>query len=178
MSGHLGKAHEAKAALAALRAINPALLEPDAARAFVAMWLWDDEYIDHLLEGFKKAITLTDVQTAVRRRSRAGDVRRSPCCRFADLSEKKDQDWFCDGIAEEILNALAPLPGLRVAARASAFSLRGKTDDLRSIGEKLNVTTVLEGSVRQRRRSRPHHRAAERCATGPAAVVGALRSRD
>jgi serine/threonine-protein kinase len=68
---------------------------------------------------------------------------------FTDLSEKKDQDWFCDGIAEEILNALAQLPGLRVAARASAFSLRGKSDDLRAIGEKLDVTTVLEGSVRR-----------------------------
>jgi serine/threonine protein kinase/tetratricopeptide (TPR) repeat protein len=68
---------------------------------------------------------------------------------FADLSATKDQDWFCDGIAEEILNALSPLPGLRVAARASSFSLRGKTDDLRVIGEKLNVKTVLEGSVRR-----------------------------
>ena len=68
---------------------------------------------------------------------------------FADLSATKDQDWFCDGIAEEILNALSPLPGLRVAARASAFSLRGKGDSLRDIGEKLNVLTVLEGSVRR-----------------------------
>ena len=68
---------------------------------------------------------------------------------FTDLSEKKDQDWFCDGIAVELLNALATLPGLRVAARASAFSFRGKTDDLRVIGEKLNVNTVLEGSVRR-----------------------------
>ena len=68
---------------------------------------------------------------------------------FADMSAAKDQDWFCDGIAEEILNALAPLKGLRVAARTSAFSFKGKGDDLRTIGEKLNVTTVLEGSVRR-----------------------------
>lgn len=67
---------------------------------------------------------------------------------FTDMSAAKDQDWFCDGIAEEILNALTPLPGLRVAARTSAFSFTGKSDDLRTIGEKLNVTTVLEGSVR------------------------------
>jgi serine/threonine protein kinase/tetratricopeptide (TPR) repeat protein len=68
---------------------------------------------------------------------------------FSDMSASKDQDWFCDGIAEEILNALTPLKGLRVAARTSAFSFKGKGDDLRTIGEKLNVTTVLEGSVRR-----------------------------
>ena len=68
---------------------------------------------------------------------------------FADMSAARDQDWFCDGIAEEILNALTPLKGLRVAARTSAFSFKGKSDDLRTIGEKLNVTTVLEGSVRR-----------------------------
>lgn len=68
---------------------------------------------------------------------------------FADLSATKDQDWFCDGIAEEILNALTSLKGLRVAARTSAFSFKRKSDDLRTIGEKLNVTTVLEGSVRR-----------------------------
>ena len=68
---------------------------------------------------------------------------------FTDMSAARDQDWFCDGIAEEILNALTPLKGLRVAARTSAFSFKGKSDDLRTIGEKLNVTTVLEGSVRR-----------------------------
>jgi serine/threonine-protein kinase len=68
---------------------------------------------------------------------------------FTDMSAAKDQDWFCDGIAEEILNALTPLKGLKVAARASAFSFKGKGADLRTIGEKLNVTTVLEGSVRR-----------------------------
>ena len=68
---------------------------------------------------------------------------------FSDLSPEKDQEWFCDGIAEEILNALTPLTNLRVAARASAFSLRGRSDDLETIGERLNVTTVLGGSVRR-----------------------------
>ena len=68
---------------------------------------------------------------------------------FTDMSAAKDQDWFCDGIAEEILNALTPLKGLRVAARTSAFSFKGKGNDLRTIGEKLNVTTVLEGSARR-----------------------------
>jgi TolB-like protein/Flp pilus assembly protein TadD len=68
---------------------------------------------------------------------------------FTDMSAAKDQDWFCDGIAEEIINALTPLEGLRVAARASAFSFKGKGDDLQTIGRKLKVTTVLDGSVRR-----------------------------
>src|SRR5262245_1432854 len=68
---------------------------------------------------------------------------------FTDMSAARDQDWFCDGIAEEILNALTRLKGLRVAARTSAFSFKGKGDDLRTIGQKLNVATVLEGSVRR-----------------------------
>jgi TolB-like protein/Tfp pilus assembly protein PilF len=68
---------------------------------------------------------------------------------FTDMSAAQDQDWFCDGIAEEILNALGSLKGLRVAARTSAFSFKGKNDDLRTIGEKLNVITALEGSVRR-----------------------------
>ena len=68
---------------------------------------------------------------------------------FTDMSPAKDQDWFCDGIAEEILNALTQLQGLKVAARTSAFSFKGKGDDLRTIGEKLNVATVLEGSMRR-----------------------------
>jgi len=68
---------------------------------------------------------------------------------FTDMSAAKDQDWFCDGIAEEILNALTPLRGLKVAARTSAFSFKGKNADLRTIGERLNVSTVLEGSVRR-----------------------------
>ena len=68
---------------------------------------------------------------------------------FTDMNPAKDQDWFCDGIAEEILNALSPLEGLRAAARSSAFSFNGKNDDLRTIGEKLKESTVLEGSVRR-----------------------------
>lgn len=67
---------------------------------------------------------------------------------FADLSPTRDHDWFCEGIAEEILNALAKLPGLRVATRTSAFRFKDPARDLRTIGETLGVTTLLEGSVR------------------------------
>ena len=68
---------------------------------------------------------------------------------FADMSQEKDQDYFCEGLAEELIDALARLEGLRVVARTSAFQFRGKGHDLREVGEKLNVKTVLEGSVRK-----------------------------
>jgi TolB-like protein/Flp pilus assembly protein TadD len=68
---------------------------------------------------------------------------------FADMSPAKDQGYFCDGIAEEIINDLAQVGGLRVASRTSSFAYKDKPDDIRNIGKKLNVETVLEGSVRK-----------------------------
>jgi len=67
---------------------------------------------------------------------------------FVDSSPGKTQEYFSDGLAEELLNELAKTPGLRVAARTSSFQFKGKDVDLRSIGQKLNVAAVLEGSVR------------------------------
>jgi TolB-like protein len=68
---------------------------------------------------------------------------------FHDLSEKKDQEYFADGIAEEILNLMSGVPGLRVIARTSSFRFRGKSDDLGSIATQLGAGFVVEGSVRQ-----------------------------
>src|SRR5881227_1934353 len=68
---------------------------------------------------------------------------------FLDLSETKDQEYFCDGMSEEILEALAKVEGLRVVARTSSFSFKGKSINTREIGEKLNVANVLEGSLRR-----------------------------
>jgi TolB-like protein/predicted Zn-dependent protease len=68
---------------------------------------------------------------------------------FADMSEKHDQEYFADGTAEEILSALARLKGLKVIGRTSAFSFKGKSVDLRSIGERLGARMLLEGSVRK-----------------------------
>src|SRR5207237_5117509 len=68
---------------------------------------------------------------------------------FLDLSETKDQEYFCDGISEEILEALAKVDGLRVVARTSSFSFKGKSVNAREVGEKLNVANVLEGSLRR-----------------------------
>jgi adenylate cyclase len=68
---------------------------------------------------------------------------------FVDMSQAKDQEYFCDGISEEILDTLAKVDGLRVAARTSSFSFKGKNADVGEVANKLNVENVLEGSLRR-----------------------------
>ncbi len=68
---------------------------------------------------------------------------------FVDMSQAKDQEYFCDGISEEILDTLAKVDGLRVVARTSSFSFKGKNADVGEVANKLNVENVLEGSLRR-----------------------------
>jgi len=68
---------------------------------------------------------------------------------FTDMSEKKDQEYFADGMAEEVLDLLAKIPSLTVIGRTSSFQFKGKNADLRTIGAQLNAAHVLEGSVRK-----------------------------
>jgi pentatricopeptide repeat protein len=68
---------------------------------------------------------------------------------FVNMSNDPDQEYFSEGMAEEILNSLVHLADLKVAGRTSSFQFRGKNIDLREVGEKLGVSTVLEGSVRK-----------------------------
>ena len=68
---------------------------------------------------------------------------------FLDMSAEKDQDYFCEGIAEEIINALCSVNGLRVASRSASFQLKNKPVDSREVGRLLNVQSFLEGSVRK-----------------------------
>jgi len=68
---------------------------------------------------------------------------------FADMSPEKDQDHFCEGMAEEIINSLARTTGVQVASRTASFQFKETTMDIDAIGEQLNVNTVLEGSVRK-----------------------------
>src|SRR5262249_56719639 len=67
---------------------------------------------------------------------------------FASMSADTDTEYFADGIAEEILNALMQVGGLRVAARTSSFSFKGKSTDAAEIARRLNVGHLLDGSVR------------------------------
>ncbi|MDZ4716819.1 MAG: tetratricopeptide repeat protein [Cytophagales bacterium] len=68
---------------------------------------------------------------------------------FVDMSAGKDQEYFSDGLSEELLNLLAKIPELKVIGRTSSFSFKGKNEDLRSIAQKLGVAHLLEGSVRK-----------------------------
>jgi serine/threonine protein kinase/predicted Zn-dependent protease len=68
---------------------------------------------------------------------------------FVDMSEKKDQEYFSDGLSEELINHLSRSPGLKVIARTSSFQFKGKNEDVRSIAGRLGVAHLLEGSVRK-----------------------------
>ena len=68
---------------------------------------------------------------------------------FADMSPNKDQEYFSDGISEEILNLLTKIPDLKVMSRTSSFSYKGKEQNIKKIGEELQVAYVLEGSIRK-----------------------------
>jgi TolB-like protein len=177
-AGQLGRVNEARASFDGLRRHHPAYVDPDKARSFLETWIWEHEIVDQMVDGFLKAKEVdaapstaapssnarrTSVITDSGKVGAAGIIPRPnldsavqtaysasiAVLPFMDMSAAKDQDWFCDGVAEEILNALSQLKGMRVAARASAFSFRGKGDDLKAIGEKLQVATVLDGSVRR-----------------------------
>ena len=68
---------------------------------------------------------------------------------FVDMSAEKDQQYFCDGMTEQIIDALSRIPGFQVVARSSVFALKGNPQDVREIGQRLNVRSVLEGSVQR-----------------------------
>lgn len=68
---------------------------------------------------------------------------------FLDLSPTKDQEYFCDGMTDELIFELSRVDGLRVVARTSVFAFKGKPQDVRQVGNQLNVATVLEGSIRK-----------------------------
>jgi TolB-like protein/Tfp pilus assembly protein PilF len=146
----LGRNEEARKALA--RAL---VLRPDfavAARQEYSKW-YEPEEIEHLLDGLRKAgLKIADEPP----QSGSGTVpavsTASPSIAvlpFANMSDDKEQDYFSDGLAEEIINLLAQVPGLKVIARTSAFAFRGKEQDIRRIAETLGVSMVLEGSVRR-----------------------------
>ncbi len=68
---------------------------------------------------------------------------------FVNMSADPEQEYFCDGVTEEIINAITHVDGLKVIARTSAFAFKGKQEDIREIGKKLDVENLLEGSVRK-----------------------------
>src|SRR5206468_1607576 len=94
--------------------------------------------------------SMSAVKAALEKAAQAENLPHQPSIAvlpFANLSADKENEYFSDGLAEEILNALTQLPGLRVIARASAFAFRGREHAIAEIAEKLKVESVLHGSV-------------------------------
>jgi adenylate cyclase len=163
VAGQLGLREDARKALEALARLDPDSGDDDYVRRAFASWVWTDDEMQGLVDGVRKARALAasgitqsrimpaSATEASSSRPGSGAVARASIAvlPFTDLSAEKNQDWFCDGIAEEVLNALTQCPGLHVAARTSTFSLRNSADDLRTVGEKLGVATVVQGSVRR-----------------------------
>jgi eukaryotic-like serine/threonine-protein kinase len=96
--------------------------------------------------------TIAEVKTALESEANAKAAGKAPSIAvlpFANMSRDADDEYFSDGLAEEIINALTQVLGLKVIARTSAFAFKGKNEDIRRIAEALGVTNVLEGSVRR-----------------------------
>ena len=116
------------------------------------------QIIQHCIEKnperrYQASLDLRNELKNLRREVRSGEAQAQETSiavlPFTDMSALKDQQYFCDGIAEELINALVTIKDLKVAARTSAFSFKGKNLDIREIGKTLNVATILEGSVRK-----------------------------
>ena len=97
--------------------------------------------------------SMADLKGALQHlRTRSGPGHQVPSIAvlpFANMSRDADDEYFSDGLAEEIINVLAQIAGLKVIARTSAFAFKGKNEDIRRIAETLGVTNILEGSVRR-----------------------------
>lgn len=89
------------------------------------------------------------IPTAVQMDAKTGSEKTIAVLPFVNMSNDPENEYFSDGISEEILNALTRVDGIRVTSRTSSFSFKGKQDDVRQIGMKLGVSAVLEGSVRK-----------------------------
>jgi TolB-like protein/Flp pilus assembly protein TadD len=88
-------------------------------------------------------------EASVAQEGRAKPIDSLAVLAFADLSPQKNQEYFCDGLADELINALTRIRGLRVMSRTSSFQFKGASGDVREIGKRLGVRAVLEGSVRK-----------------------------
>jgi TolB-like protein len=152
--GQLGELESARKAVRDLLALRPDLA--GAERRELEKF-WQPDFTALLIEGLRKAgleIAGEEKPAPARPASQSGSnpAAVAPSIAvlpFANLSAEQDQEYFSDGLAEEIINLLAHISGLRVIARTSAFAFRGKEKDIQGIAEALGVDTILQGSVRR-----------------------------
>ena len=125
---------------------KPALLVIVVAAISVAMAYF---VVDKLWPSKRIASSTASGSTSAQPQSTAAREKSIAVLPFADLSEKHDQEYFADGMAEEVIDLLARIPGLKVISRTSSFQFKGKNQDLRVVGNTLGVSYVVEGSVRR-----------------------------
>jgi TolB-like protein/Flp pilus assembly protein TadD len=143
--GQLGERDAASKALQALLKLRPdfaATIHKDVER-----W-WEPEYGKHLIDGLRKAGLHVSAPARADPAAKPDPAVAIAVLPFSDMSPAKDQEYLCEGMAEEIMNALVRIEGIRVTARTSAFHARRVGSDLPAIARSLSVNHVLEGSVR------------------------------
>jgi serine/threonine-protein kinase len=162
--GHLGRRTEAAAAVRDLLTLDPEFAAH--ARSNVETWHFASGLMDPILEGLRKAgLSIPENESSDQPRRKAtvtakakGQTTRGAApaksvavLPFVNMSANKNDEYLSDGMTEELINALARVPGLRVPGRTSCFAFKGKTetDIFRKVGDQLQVDTVLEGSVRK-----------------------------
>ena len=148
----LGRHEDARKAIAAMRIHAPQYLDLAVVRQEWSTMVWDAALVDRFIAAYGQALALgaPPADAATRPASGIGDRPTAlAVLPFVNLSGDPENDYFGDGLAEEILNALTNVHGLTVIARTSAFAFKGKSGDVRQIGGALGVTAVLEGSVRR-----------------------------
>jgi TolB-like protein/Tfp pilus assembly protein PilF len=143
--GQLGERESAARALRELLTLRPTFATE--ARAELQKW-WDPDLVERLMDGLRKAGLGLAPATASAPPTTAAAQVSIAVLPFSDMSAAKDQEYLCEGMAEEIMNALVRVEGIRVASRTSAFRARRGGGDLASIARALSVGHVLEGSVR------------------------------
>jgi len=138
--GERGAAAKAVRDLLELRPDFPATARPD-----IEKW-WEPDYVESMLDGWRKAgLKIPDTAGVDPVPKAAVAIAVLP---FSDMSPARDQEYLCEGMAEEIMNALVRIDGIRVASRTSAFRARQDGRELAEISRLLSVSHVLEGSVR------------------------------
>ena len=148
--GHLGRRSEAAAAVRDLLALDPEFAAH--ARSNVGTWHFASGLMDPILEGLRKAgLSIPENGSSDSPRRSGPPAKSVAVLPFVNMSADKNDEYLSDGMTEELINALAKVPGLRVPGRTSCFAFKGKTeaDIFRKVGDQLHVDTVLEGSVRK-----------------------------
>ncbi len=170
-AGMLGRQAEAHAAIELLRKFSPIFLDLNNVREDQHKWLRDEELLERFMQGLQKAglkYGSAAPESAEARRTASGEEQTAKdsgsqaaprddiagaqvaiaVLPFTDMSPARDQQYLCEGMAEEIMNALVRIQGIRVASRTSSFRAPQLGGDLKSIAQALSVGHILEGSVR------------------------------